>query len=168
MDDTSISKKECLSYATNDANINVNASIPVRSINIFKNQMPCNIFYEFLQQMCSAPIETSKLMHVLKAGTSTHGEVCPHSVYMIDINAFKRGIYLDIIRPFMNTVGDQYYRPTHAFYARRNMTGPAAFAQFIQVIRHICKHANLSLISILKYEQSVSSRVYYVEHKDAE
>lgn len=142
-------------------------SVPVpslRSVCIFKKQMPRSIFYDFIQKISAVPIETSKLLHILKIGTDDAAR--PRAVYMIDINAFKRGIYLDVIRPFMDMMADQYYRPTHAFYAQRNMAGPAAFAQFIQVVRHICSHTSLAFISTLKYEQSISSRVYYVEYKD--
>ena len=138
----------------------------LRSICIFKKQMPCSVFYEFIQQVSAAPIETSKILHIIKTNQVTQDEPLPHAVYMVDANAFKRGIYLDIVRPFMDMMAEQYYRPTHAFYAQRNMTGPAAFAQFIQVIRHICKHSNLAFISTLKYEQSISSRVYYIECGD--
>jgi hypothetical protein len=138
----------------------------LRSVCIFKKHMPRDIFYEFVQKISAAPIETSKLLHVLKISPGDAARI--PAFYIIDINAFKRGIYLDIVHPFMEMMADQYYRPTHAFYAQRNMTGPAAFAQFIQVIRHICKYASLTLMSTLKYEQSISSRVYYVEYDHKE
>lgn len=168
--------------ASSTVNVNVNAEIAnpfiikkrqqpipiplasLRSVCIFKKHMPRGIFYEFVQKISAAPIETSKLLHVLKISPGDAARI--RAFYMIDINAFKRGIYLDVVRPFMEMLADHYYRPTHAFYAQRNMTGPAAFAQFIQVIRHVCKYASLTFMSTLKYEQSTSSRVYYVEYKD--
>jgi hypothetical protein len=173
----------------------------VRSICIFKKPMQMDFFYAFIETICGPPIESTKIMHILKSGCVTVAKVntksnpkyigsVPESAsasasaaeaaseavaaaeseyasafYMVDIFAFKRGIYMNAIRPFMDTVASQYYRPTHAFYAERSMTGPSAFTQFIQVIRHISKHANLKVVSTVKYEQSISSKVYYVEYK---
>jgi hypothetical protein len=83
---------------------------------------------------------------------------------MVDTIAFKRGLYLNIIKPFMDLMASQYYRASHAFYAKRNMTGGAtAFVHFIQVLRHISKHSGVKFISTTKYEQSVTSKVYYIE-----
>lgn len=144
---------------------------PLRSICIFKKQMPLYFFYEFIQQLCGPPIESAKIMHILKSGCRNatdqpEEELSLQSLfYMVDIFAFKRGIYMNIIRPFMDIVATQYYRPAHAFYAQRTMTGVSAFTHFIQVIRHISKHVGLKIISTVKYEQSISSKVYYVEYR---
>lgn len=161
----------------------------VRSICIFKKPMQMDFFYAFIETICGPPIESTKIMHILKAGCVSGSGTGSNSkavrsirsipetdaadadteyasaFYMVDIFAFKRGIYMNAIRPFMDTVATQYYRPAHAFYAQRSMNGPSAFAQFIQVIRHISKHANLKVVSTVKYEQSISSKVYYLEYK---
>jgi len=71
----------------------------LRSVCIFKKHMPRGIFYEFVQKISAAPIETSKLLHVLKISPGDAAHI--RAFYMIDINAFKRGIYLDVVRPFM-------------------------------------------------------------------
>ena len=159
----------------------------IRSVSIFKKQIPLDFFYVFIETICGPPIESPKIMHILKAGCVTrigsNAKVTPNpkigetlepdeeyassAFYMVDVFAFKRGIYMNAIRPFMDAVATQYYRPAHAFYAERSMTGPSAFTQFIQVIRHISKHANLKVVSTVKYEQSISSKVYYVEYKPA-
>ena len=143
----------------------------VRSKCIFKKPMQLEFLYAFIETMCGPPIESTKIMHILKGGVTKTNQVSAvatgyefaSAFYMIDIFAFKRGLYMNVIRPFMDTVARQYYRPAHAFYAERSMTGPSAFTQFIQVIRHISKHINLKVVSTVKYEQSSSSKVYYVE-----
>lgn len=138
---------------------------PLRSTCVFKKPLPRSIFYDLFQKISAAPIETSKLLNVLKIDPNDAAHLDVHAFYMVDINAFKRGIYLDVVRPFMDTMVE-YYHPSHSFYAKRPMSSPTAFAHFIQVIRHICKYAGLAFESTLKYEQSISSRVYYVEYKD--
>ena len=140
---------------------------------VFKKQIPLDIFYDFIERMGGSPVESSKIMHVLKSGcksnsnsssSSSSVDLSNHLFYMVDTIAFKRGLYLNIIKPFMDLMASQYYRASHAFYAKRNMTGGAtAFVHFIQVLRHISKHSGVKFISTTKYEQSVTSKVYYIE-----
>lgn len=134
---------------------------------VFKKQIPLDAFYAFIERMCGIPVESSKIMHILKSGcnsSSNSVEISNHLFYMVDGAAFKRGLYISIIKPFMDIMASQYYRPSHAFYAKRNMTGgPTAFVHFIQVLRHISKHTGVKFISTTKYERSVTSKVYYIE-----
>jgi hypothetical protein len=135
---------------------------------VFKKQIPLDIFYEFIERMGGPPVESSKIMHILKSGcksmSSSAVDLSNHLFYMVDTIAFKRGLYLNIVKPFMDLMASQYYRASHAFYAKRNMTGgTTAFVRFIQVLRHISKHSGVKFISTTKYEQSVTSKVYYIE-----
>ena len=119
--------------------------------------------------MGGPPVESSKIMHVLKSGCKANSnsvsvDLSNHLFYMVDTIAFKRGLYLNIVKPFMDLMASQYYRASHAFYAKRNMTGGStAFVHFIQILRHISKHSGIKFISTTKYEQSVTSKVYYIE-----
>jgi hypothetical protein len=139
----------------------------LRSVSIFKTSLPLDVFYTFSEQMCGQPVESSKIMHILKSGNGilSDQDLSDRLFFTFDSIAFKRGIYLDVIEPFMKLMASQYYRPAYAFYAERPMAGSSAFIRFIQVIRHISKHIGLMFISTVKYEQSVSSKVYYVEYK---
>jgi hypothetical protein len=143
--------------------MNVNAIVD--PVYVFKKQIPLTILYEFIERMCGIPIESSKIMHILKSGCKSNSiDLSNHLFYMVDNIAFKRGVYIDMVKPFMDLMASQYYRPSHAFYAKRNMTGgTTAFVQFIQVLRHISKHSGIKFISTTKYEQSVTSKVYYIE-----
>ena len=140
----------------------------IRSISIFKKPLPLHVFYTFSEQMCGQPVESSKIMQILKSGNGRNSdlELSGRLFFMFDGIAFKRGIYLNVISPFMNDMATQYYRPAYAFYAERPMTSSSAFIRFMQVIRHISKHTGILFISTVKYEQSVSSKVYYVEYKN--
>ena len=139
---------------------------------VFKKQIPLDIFYDFIERMGGPPVESSKIMHILKSGCKSNSnsgsvDLSNYLFYMVDSIAFKRGLYLNIIKPFMDLMASHYYRASHAFYAKRNMTGGAtAFVHFIQVLRHISKHSSVKFISTTKYEQSVTSKVYYIERLD--
>lgn len=144
-------------------------SLSTDPVYVFKKQIPLDIFYDFIERMGGPPIESSKIMHILKSGCKSNSnsgslDLSNHLFYMVDTIAFKRGLYLNIIKPFMDLMASQYYRASHAFYAKRNMTGgTTAFVHFIQVLRHISKHSGVKFISTTKYEQSVTSKVYYIE-----
>ncbi len=127
---------------------------------IFKIQFPLSFFYTFLETIC--PPTLSLNSNLIQSAPDVSG--AKNNYFMIDISAFKRGIFLDAIRPFMQTMAIDYYRSKYAFYAQRPMTGPTSYAQFIQVIRHICKDCKIEMITSLKYEQSLSNKVYYVRN----
>jgi hypothetical protein len=145
----------------------------VDPVYVFKKQIPLDIFYDFIERMGGPPVESSKIMHILKSGcksaSSSAVDLSNHLFYMVDTIAFKRGLYLNIVKPFMDIMASQYYRSSHAFYAKRNMTGgTTAFVHFIQVLRHISKHSGVKFISTTKYEQSVTSKVYYIEKRETQ
>ena len=123
---------------------------------VFKSQIPLSFLYALLR--CIGPPPVTLNVKNLNNDES----ISKNDYIIIDIGAFKRGIFLDAIRPFMESMAADYYRPKYAFYAQRPMTGPAAYAHSIQVIRHICKDAKIDMITSLKYEQSLSNKVYYV------
>ena len=138
---------------------------------VFKSQIPLSFLYALLRCICPAPVTLNVKNSndddddddsSLSVSVSVSVSVSKNEYIMIDIGAFKRGIFLDAIRPFMESMATDYYRPKYAFYAQRPMTGPASYAHFIQVIRHICKVAKIEMITRLKYEQSLSNKVYYV------
>lgn len=140
---------------------------------VFKKQIPHDIFYDFIERLGGPPIESSKIMHILKSGCKSNSssalDLSNHLFYMVDSIAFKRGLYLNIVKPFMDLMASQYYRASHAFYAKRNMAGgTTAFVHFIQVLRHISKHSGIKFISTTKYEQSVTSKVYYIEKRETQ
>lgn len=164
--DDALNKNRCNPFIIQKRRI---LALNTELVHVFKKQIPLDIFYDFIERMGGPPVESSKIMHVLKSGCNSNSnsnsvELSNQSFYMVDGAAFKRGLFLNIIKPFMDLMASQYYRASHAFYAKRNMTGGStAFVHFIQVLRHISKHSGVKFISTTKYEQSVTSKVYYIE-----
>ena len=150
---------------------------------VFKTPIHLQTFYAFIRSICPTtqmiitPISTAAVdtttttIPIITPTTSTTGitvddtESIHHkpTFFTLDIIAFKRGIFMGAIDPFMNTLANEYYHERCRFYAERSMSTPAAYAQFVQVIRHICKGNGIAMISSLKYEQSQSNKVYHIE-----
>ena len=156
---------------------------------VFKNPVSMHTFYAFIRSICTTtttqiitPIGTATAAATADAAPATAAATAdtadaaaataaataaelPHNstFFTLDIIAFKRGIFMGAIDPFMKTLANEYYHERCRFYANRCMSTPSAYAQFVQVIRHICKDNGIVMISSLKYEQSQSNRVYHIE-----
>ena len=134
---------------------------------IFKKQVPLDQFYMLIHSICPCP----SIKQLLRSDTvdTVDEAAIPFvectSYYTLDISAFKRGIFLGIVEPFMHMLATNYYNKRCSFYAERSMKTPAAFAQFVQVVKHVCKNNNIRVTSALKYEQSQSNKVYYIHFK---
>lgn len=154
---------------------------PVYNRSIFKKQVPLDQFYALIHAICPCPtIKLLKNEHVNEPEIATEmgvggggggdggdggGDFTEYACFTLDVNAFKRGIFLSAVEPFMQMLVTDYYTRRCAFYAERSMKTPAAFAHFVQVIKHVCKNNNILITSALKYEQSQSNKVYYIHFK---
>ena len=125
---------------------------------IFKTQVPLDQFYTLVQTICPGPI-----IKTIKS----ENENTDYECFTLDVNAFKRGLFLGAVEPFMQMLAIEYYNKRCAFYAERGMKTPAAFAHFVQVVKHVCKNNNILITSSLKYEQSQSNKVYYIHFKSS-
>ena len=100
-DDNDNSKSRCNPFIIQKRTFALNAD----PVYVFKKQIPLDIFYDFIERMGGPPVESSKIMHILKSGCkSTSIDLSNHLFYMVDTIAFKRGLYLNIVKPFMNKV----------------------------------------------------------------
>ena len=130
---------------------------------IFKTRVPLDQFYTLIQTICPPPVTKT-----IKSNNVEPNEIdnCT-SCFTLDLNAFKRGIFLEVVEPFMQMLATDYYNKRCAFYAERSMKTPSAFAHFVQVVKHVCKNNNILITSSLKYEQSQSNKVYYIHFKSS-
>jgi hypothetical protein len=132
---------------------------------IFKMQVPLDQFYTLIHSICPSPvIKIIKFDNNIEKETEI--EIETEECFTLDVNAFKRGIFLGIIEPFMQMLATSYYSKRYAFYAERSMKTPSAFMHFVQVIKHVCKHNDILITSALKYEQSQSNKIYYIRFKN--
>lgn len=94
---------------------------------IFKNSIPNNVFYSFLEKIC---LKTEKY-------------------YLVDMNAFRKMLFYNYHVEFCETIKD-YYHLSKQFYLERKMT----YNSFTTILRQICKNNNIMFTSQIKYNES--------------
>lgn len=90
----------------------------------FKWPFPHKLLYGFLDKIC-----------IFKDG-----------VYMVNTEAYKKGMYYDYITEFVNE-SKQYYFLSKRKYLERKMT----YASLLTILRQICKHHDIPYTTQIKY-----------------
>jgi hypothetical protein len=104
---------------------------------IFKKDVPRSLLFILLEQIS---LKTDKY-------------------YVIDINAFRKFLFHELDKPFIQTMLT-YYHLSKQFYVTRKMT----YNSFINVVRHICKNTNIMYTSQIRYNESeynINYHIYY-------
>jgi hypothetical protein len=107
------------------------------SIQIFKNNIPREILFELLDEIC---LKNEK-----------------H--YTLDIDSFKKGVFKEIIQKFFEKCR-QYYHLSKRKYLDKKLT----YNSFTTVIRQICNFNKITYTSQIKYDKSTYTIVYYIYH----
>ena len=94
---------------------------------IFKNPVPNNLFYSFLEKIC---LKTEKY-------------------YLVDMNSFRKMMFYNYHIEFCETIKN-YYHLSKQFYLDRKMT----YNSFTTILRQICKNNNIMFTSQIKYNES--------------
>ena len=94
---------------------------------IFKNPVPNNLFYSFLEKIC---LKTEKY-------------------YLVDMNSFRKMLFYNYHIEFCETIKN-YYHLSKQFYLDRKMT----YNSFTTILRQICKNNNIMFTSQIKYNES--------------
>jgi hypothetical protein len=102
---------------------------------IFKKDVPIIVLYDLLDQVC---LKTNKY-------------------YVIDMNSYKKLLFYNLDERF-SEIMLEYYHTSKQFYVTRKMT----YNSFINIVRHICKYANIMYTSQLKYNESKYNIVYHI------
>lgn len=102
---------------------------------IFRKDVPIIILYDLLDQIS---LKTNKY-------------------YVIDMNSYKKFLFYNLNEHF-SQIMLEYYHTSKQFYVTRKMT----YNSFINIIRHICKNANIMYTSQLKYNESKYNIVYHI------
>ena len=107
------------------------------SIQIFKNSIPNEIFFELLDSMC---LKNEK-----------------H--YIFNIDSFKKGVFKEVIQKFLENCR-VYYHLSKRKYLDRKLT----YNSFTTIIRQICNFNKITYTSQIKYDKSAYTIVYYIYH----
>jgi hypothetical protein len=104
---------------------------------IFKSEIPKDILISLLDKIC----ETND------------------SVYMIDLNAYKRMKFHNYHTDFLSTIIEHYHW-SKRFYIEREFT----YQSFANILRQICRLHNIPISSNIRYCESTYAIEYFI-HK---
>jgi hypothetical protein len=102
---------------------------------IFRKPVPSSLLFELLDQIC---LKTDKY-------------------YLIDPNSYRKFIYNNLHNKLADDLVE-YYHVSKQFYVQRKMT----YNSFTNVVRQVCKSANIMFASQIKYNESKYSIDYLV------
>lgn len=77
--------------------------------------------------------------------------------YVLNKNYYKKGIFNNIIKNFINQC-IPYYHISKRKYLERKLT----YNSFITIIRQICNFNNITYTSQIKYDKSTYDIIYYI------
>ena len=105
------------------------------SIQIFKNNIPDNFFFELLDK-----ISLKNVKH-----------------YIFNIESFKKGVYTEDIQNFIKLC-TPYYHLSKRKYLERKLT----YNSFTTILRQICNFNKITYTSQIKYNNSSYDIIYYI------
>jgi hypothetical protein len=105
------------------------------SSQIFKSHLPNEILIQLLDDIA---IKTEK-------------------GYIINNNAYKKGLFNDNITKFINDCKPYYYISKHKYLDRK-----LSYNSFITIIRQICNFNKITYTSQIKYDKSTYDIIYYL------
>lgn len=105
------------------------------SSQIFKTSIPIDILFSLLNDICV------KMNHS----------------YIIDMIAYKKGIYNEKIPHFISACKD-YYHISKQKYVNRTLN----YKTFLTIVRQICNHNKIEYKTKIKYDKSTYNIVYII------
>ncbi len=105
------------------------------SSQIFKNPIPSQLLIKLLNDIA---IKTDKC-------------------YVLNNNAFKKGIFNNIIENFIEECKPYYYLSKRKYLEKKH-----TYNSFITIIRQICNFNKITYTSQIKYDKSNYDIVYYI------
>ena len=105
------------------------------STQLFKNQIPNNVFFELLDKIC---LKNEK-----------------H--YTFNLDSFKKGVYSEDIQKFLI-----YCLPHYHISKRKYLERKLTHKSFTTILRQICNFNKIKYISEIKYEKSTYDIIYYI------
>jgi hypothetical protein len=102
---------------------------------IFKNNIPNNLLFDLLDKIC---LKNTKY-------------------YIFNLDAYKKGIYNEIIQKFIEECKPYYYLSKRK-YLEKKLT----YNSFVTVLRQICNFNKITYRSKIIYNKSSYNIVYYI------
>lgn len=109
---------------------------------LFKEKIPIKMFIDFLEKVISPDV------------SGTDKEIY---IYKLDKITFKKFIYLDEYKEFLNKIVG-YYFTSKRHYVEKTQT----YNSFLTICRQICKSHNIEYTSKILYDKSKYEIIYYL------
>jgi hypothetical protein len=104
---------------------------------LFKKEIPIHLLKDLLNSICERT-ETTE--------------------YIVTIESFKKGEYLNLILPFFQSLHSYYHDSKKKFVEKQIIT----YKSFLTVLRQICNYHGIPFTSQIKYEKSNYIIVYKI------
>ena len=108
---------------------------------LFKQKISIHILFDFLEK-----ISCHKTNHY----------------YVVDNVCYKRSIYLDELKSFLNDLKQYYHSSKYKYICPENIT----HNKFNTIVRQICKSTNTVFTKKIKHEQGKYSVVYNIYYSN--
>lgn len=103
-------------------------------------------------QIFKTPVPTEMLFKLLES-IAVKNERC----YVFDNNAYKRGIFYNLLQEFLEECKPHYY-----ISKRKYLEKKLTYNSFVTVMRQICNFNNITYTSQIKYDKSNYDIIYYI------
>jgi hypothetical protein len=112
---------------------------------LFKSEVPIDILQDLLANICEK---------------TNHGE------YVVSIESFKKGMYLNLITPFFDNLISYYFDSKKKYVKKQIIT----YNSFTTVLRQLCNFHHILYTYEVKYCKSIYSIIYkiHIEEKHIE
>ncbi len=84
-----------------------------------------------------------------------------NNYYLINKSYYKRAIFLDIIKDFIDDIKDYYH-----VSKRKYVYNVDTYSKFMTIIRQLCKINNINFASKIIYTKSTYDIIYYIYIND--
>jgi hypothetical protein len=84
-----------------------------------------------------------------------------NNYYLINKSYYKRAIFLDIIKKFIDDIKDYYH-----VSKRKYVYNVDNYSKFMTIIRQLCKINNVNFVSKIIYTKSTYDIIYYIYIND--
>ena len=97
-------------------------------------------------------------IHLLQEVLANISERNENGEYVVNMESFKKGMYLNLIAPFFQTLIPYYFDSKKKYVEKQNIT----YNSFITVLRQLCNFHHIAYTSEIKYYKSNYTIVYKI------
>ena len=97
-------------------------------------------------------------IHLLQEVLTNISERNEHGEYLVNMESFKKGMYLNLIAPFFQTLIPYYFDSKKKYVEKQNIT----YNSFTTVLRQLCNFHHVLYTSEIKYYKSIYNIVYKI------